>query len=172
MSTMNLILYGLAAWLLIGAAYSLMNYFRFFKKSWTELEVDANIKLAKFGLICDCWITTSGIALSFILMIFLGKVFYEDIFDVRANDTSVPAMLNKKSSISLLNEYPFAIQFTVFFVFLINIVTTVISAYYWLKRNAKKSGSDLFRKNPNLRIAGYCYNVMCSLVMAGVFLAL
>jgi len=53
MSTMNLILYGLAAWLLIGAAYSLMNYFRFFKKSWTELEVDANIKLAKFGLICD-----------------------------------------------------------------------------------------------------------------------
>jgi len=171
MSTMNLVLYGLAAWLLIGAAYSLTNYFRLFKKSWTELEVDANIKLAKFGLICDCWITTSGIALSFILMIFLGKVFYEGFFDVRANDTSVPAMLNEKSRF-FFSEYLFAIQFTVFFVFFINIVTTVISAYYWLKRNVKKSGSDLFRKNLNARIAGYCFNVMCSIVMAGVFLAL
>ena len=171
MSTMNLVLYGLAAWLLIGAAYSLTNYFRLFKKSWTELEVDANSKLAKFGLICDCWITTSGIALSFILLIFVGKFFYEVTFDVRANDTSVPAILNEKSRF-LLNEYLFAIQFTVSFVFFINIVTTVISAYYWLKRNVKKSGSDFFNNNLDRRIAGYCFNVICSIVMAGVFLAL
>ncbi len=172
MSTMNLVLYGLAAWLLLGAAYSLTNYFRLFKKSWAELKAEANIKLAKFGLICDCWITTSSISLTFIFMIFLGNIFYEFFFDVRANDTYITAMLNEKSIIFLLNEYPFAIQCTVFFVFLINIVTTVVSAYYWLKRIVKKSGSDLFGKNLSFRFSGYFYNVVCSLMMTGVFFAL
>lgn len=157
MSTMNLVLYGLV---LLGVAYGLPNYFRLFKKSWTEIEASADIKIAKFGLICDCWITSFAVAICVIVSILGLNFFYTVFIDVGANDKHLNADQLTNSVKSLLTDYPTAIRFTVFFVVLINTVASIISAYYWLKRNNKNSGSDLFKKNFSLRLIGYIYTFL------------
>lgn len=166
MSTMNLVLYGLAAWLLIGAAYSLTNYFRLFKKSWTEPEADTNIMLAKFGLICDCWITSFAVAIVVIANIWMLNIFYEIVIyfldngKLPDNGKHLNTVQLENSVKLLLDDYYTAIGFIVFFVVLINTVASITSAYYWLKRNNKKSDSDLFKKNLSWRLIGYFFAIL------------
>ena len=168
MSTMNLVLYGLAALLLIGAAYGLTNYFRLFKKSWTELEADANIKLAKFGLICDCWITSFGAAIGVIIYIFMLN-FYTVFIVFGDNDKHLNTVQLENLVKLLLNDYLTAIGFIVFFVVLINTVASITSAYYWLKRNNKKPGSDLFKFFFSWRLIGYLYTIILLFIPLALF---
>jgi len=171
MSTIDLVLYGLAASILFGSAYAAADYFRLFKKSWIELEADTNIKIAKFGLICDCWITSSALAICVITVILGCSLFAKVFCDIGGNYEHLNADQLTNSVKSLLTDYPTAIRFTVFFVVLINTVASIISAHYWLKRNDKKLGSDLFKKNLSLRVIGYLYTflpfLMITMAMLG-----
>ena len=170
MSTIDLVLYGLAAFILFGLAYGTADYFRLFKKSWIELEADTNIKFAKFGLICDCWITSFALAVCVIFLVLGYSLSYAFFLDISDNDLHLIEVQIAKSVKVLLNDYPITIKFTVFLMLLINTVGSVISAYFWLKRHNKKSGSDLFKKNFSLRLIGYLYTILPLILITLAFL--